>query len=308
MNAVELDKLTKSFDGKTNVLDAVSYEIPTGEIFGFLGHNGAGKTTTIRLLNGVLLPTGGQARILGMDMRSDIRQIHRISGVMTESAGLYENLSATDNLRFFAKMQELDEPRMNAQIERLLKLFDLWDVRDKNVKTFSTGMKKKISLAVTLLHHPKILFLDEPTSGLDPEAARNVTDLIQKMAREEDVTVFLCTHQLRYAEEICTLYGFLYGGRLIGFGRMDELLAQKENSITLEIRGKDIPADVNAGKSEGGIYRMAIKTDEDAKRIIDRTIKSGGTIYEARQLHWSLEDLYFAYQNEGKNGKGGNNE
>lgn len=156
-------------------------------------------------------------------------------------------------------------------------------------------MKKRISLARSLIHNPKILFLDEPTSGLDPEAAINVSRMIQTLSKEQGVTVFLCTHQLKYAEEICTLYGFIDEGSLLGFGSFNELLRQKNNKTYLEVRGESIPPMKGLEKKDG-IYRIQVDSDEDSARILFEVIQAGGQVYEARQIHWNLEDLYFCYQ------------
>lgn len=227
MNAVNIEDLKKSYDGKVNVLNNVSLSIPKGEIFGFLGPNGSGKTTTVRILNGVLSATSGHAEILGMPVGENNIEIHRLCGVMTESASCYENLTARQNLIFFGKMHEMDEKLLDKRVDFILKRLELSDVGDKKVKSFSTGMRKRVSLAVALVHNPEILFLDEPTSGLDPENALNVTKLIKELAEENKVTIFLCTHQLKYAEDICTLYGFINNGHVLGLGTFEELASRK---------------------------------------------------------------------------------
>jgi ABC-2 type transport system ATP-binding protein len=159
-------------------------------------------------------------------------------------------------------------------------------------------MKRKLSLARALLHRPKILFLDEPTSGLDPESAINVTKMVRQLSIEHGVTIFLCTHQLKYAEEICTLYGFIHKGSLLGFGTFDALLKQRNNAKHLEIRGIDIPNMYQTEKTAGGIFRIPIGSDSDASRIIYDILSNGGKVFEARQIHWNLEDLYFSFQKE----------
>jgi ABC-2 type transport system ATP-binding protein len=159
-------------------------------------------------------------------------------------------------------------------------------------------MKKKIALCRAFLHNPKILFLDEPTSGLDPDAARNVNRLISTVARDEKITVFLCTHQLKYAEEICTLYGFIDNGKMLGFGTFSELIRNKNCSVTLEIRGKDIYPELGFENKAENIYSKPVISDKEAAELIKKIINSGGEIYEAKLNNWGLEDLYFAYQQE----------
>jgi ABC-2 type transport system ATP-binding protein len=297
MQAIEVLGLSKSFL-KEQVLQDISLTIPEGKIFGFLGPNGAGKTTTVRLLNGILRPDAGTIRILGRDLEESDREIRQSCGVMTENAALYERLTAIQNLEFFSQLYRIPRKKASEKILDLLKLFDLDQAADKMVKHFSTGMKKRLSLARALIHEPKILFLDEPTSGLDPEGAASVNQFIAKISREQGVTVFLCTHQLRYAEDICSLYGFLSRGKLIASGSLQELLAQKKESLNLQIRGKNLP-----GKDPLN-FTQQIKNDGEAGKIIQDLISQGAEIFEARQTRWSLEELYFSFQRDFQKGAG----
>lgn len=296
MKAIEVTGLSKDF-GSARVLDSVSFSIPQGEIFGLLGPNGSGKTTMVRVINGILGRSSGSVSICGKSIDREAEEIHRITGVMTETAASYENLTAMENLDFFGKLYGMGKGEIESRSSELLETLGLNDARDRKVREYSTGMKKRMSLARTLLHSPKILFLDEPTSGLDPESARHVSLLIKKMAEDQGVTVFLCTHQLKYAEEICSLYGFLNKGRLIGFGTLAELLVEKNSGRFIEIRGSGIPEKFNQSfQKESGIYRIPISGDGDAAGVLREVVESGGLLYEARQSRWSLEDLYFSYQ------------
>ncbi|HSP48455.1 MAG TPA: ABC transporter ATP-binding protein [Clostridiaceae bacterium] len=298
MDVIEIMDLTKSYDNKLNAVDSISLNIGKGEIFGFLGPNGSGKTTTVRLLNGILTPTSGNARVLGMDIGTKQAEINRLSGVMTETALMYENLSGMENLLFFGRMHGMSEVDVKERSTRLFESLELSDSADKKVKAYSTGMKRRLSIARALLHRPEVLFLDEPTAGLDPESALNVTKLIRQLSLESGVTVFLCTHQLKYAEEICTSYGFIHKGRILGAGTFDELLAKKNSRKYLEVRGKDIPELPDIDKRMDDGIRVAITSDLDASLILAKIIREGGEVYEAKQVHWDLEDLYFSFQKE----------
>lgn len=298
MNSIEVSNLSKSYGGKEYALSGVSFSIPMGEIFGFLGPNGSGKTTTVRLLNGILTPTKGNAVILGKDISKEQVEIHKLCGVMTETALMYENLTGFENLMFFGRMHGMPEKDIKERGMELLEALELSEAGNRRVKTYSTGMKRKLSLARALLHRPKILFLDEPTSGLDPESAINVTKMVRQLSIEHGVTIFLCTHQLKYAEEICTLYGFIHKGSLLGFGTFDALLKHRNNAKHLEIRGIDIPNMYQTEETAGGIFRIPIGSDSDASRIIYDILSNGGKVFEARQIHWNLEDLYFSFQKE----------
>jgi ABC-2 type transport system ATP-binding protein len=295
MNAINIENLKKSYDGQTNALNNISLSIPKGEIFGFLGPNGSGKTTTVRILNGILSATSGNAEILGKPVGENNLEIHRLCGVMTESSSCYENLTAEQNLIFFGRMHGIEETMLKERTNFILKRLELLDVKDKRVKSFSTGMRKRVSLALALIHNPKILFLDEPTSGLDPENALNVTRLIKELAEENEVTIFLCTHQLKYAEDICTLYGFINNGNILGLGTFDELASRKNATLQLKIRGKNISERFGFIKEGNDIYSKSILGDKEVNTLIQGILTSGGEIYEAVQQKWSLEQLYFKY-------------
>ncbi|MEG0775392.1 ABC transporter ATP-binding protein [Clostridium sp.] len=295
MNAINIENLRKSFDGQTNALSNISLSIPKGEIFGFLGPNGSGKTTTVRILNGILSATSGNAEILGKPVKTNALELHRLCGVMTESASCYENLTAGENLMFFGKMYGMEENLLKERTQSILKKLELLDVKGKKVKTFSTGMRKRISLAIALVHNPQVLFLDEPTSGLDPENALNVTRLIKELAEENEVTIFLCTHQLKYAEDICTLYGFINNGNILGFGTFDELASKKNASLQLKIRGKNISENLGFLYEGNNLYSKSILGDKEVTPLLQSILTKGGEIYEVVQQKWSLEQLYFKY-------------
>ena len=203
MNAIETDKLTRTFATRVAV-DSLTLTIPEGSVFGFLGPNGAGKTTTVRMLTGLIAPSSGKASIAGYTLGQDNDAIRRSVGILTETPGLYDRLSAQQNLVFFARLYGLDTRKAQEQTERYLRLLDLWERRNEQVSNFSKGMRQKLAIARALLHEPRIVFLDEPTSGLDPEAAHMVHDFIKEL-RTEGRTIFLTTHNLHEADHLCDL-------------------------------------------------------------------------------------------------------
>lgn len=174
MNAVELHNLSKTYPGGKQAVRDVSLSLEPGEVFGFLGPNGAGKTTTVKLLNGMLTPTEGTCRVLGADPAREPEKVHAVSGVVTEHARMYDNLTGMQNLIFYAELFGLPADEAAGRAEALLREMELEEAKDRKLAAWSTGMRQRLSLARALIHGPKILFLDEPTSGLDPESAQNV--------------------------------------------------------------------------------------------------------------------------------------
>jgi ABC-2 type transport system ATP-binding protein len=187
---------------ETVAVDNLSLEVHAGEIFGFLGHNGAGKTTTVRLLNGVIDPTSGSMRVLGLDPQVDGPELRCRTGVLTETPSMDERLTAWDNLSIYADLYGVPKAEVHRRINELLAEFDLSNRGQERVSGYSKGMKQRLALARALLHKPELLFLDEATSGLDPIAAHHVDELIERMARRENRTVFLCTHNLVEAQKL----------------------------------------------------------------------------------------------------------
>ncbi|HEX6386497.1 MAG TPA: ABC transporter ATP-binding protein [Anaerolineae bacterium] len=196
---IKTENLTKKFNDYLAV-DRLTLDIAHGEVFGFLGPNGAGKTTTVRMLTSLIAPTAGRASVLGFEIGRDDQDIRRNVGILTETPGLYERLSAWRNLAIFARLYEVDD--VEGQVARYLRLLGLWERRNDAVGTFSKGMRQKLAIARALLHEPRILFLDEPTAGLDPEAAKLVRDFVAEL-KGEGRTIFLCTHNLDEADRLC---------------------------------------------------------------------------------------------------------
>lgn len=181
-------------------VDRLSFNIKAGEVFGLLGPNGAGKTTTIRMLAALIAPTSGTAQVAGFEVGKQDHEIRQHIGILTESPGMYDNLSAERNLTFFAHMYEIEDGA--AQVEKYLRMLGLWARRKDGVGSFSKGMRQKLAIARALLHEPRVLFLDEPTSGLDPEAARLVRAFIKEL-KDEGRTILITTHNLNEAEHLC---------------------------------------------------------------------------------------------------------
>ncbi len=225
---IRTDALSKHYGkgGEIKAVDELDLEVYEGETFGLLGPNGAGKTTTVRLLNCIIKPTSGTATVNGYDILKEETDVKRVTGLLAESPGLYEKLSAQEFLEFMAALYDVPSDILPKRIDDLLRLFGLYDRRDYLLEGYSRGMKQKILIAAALIHDPPILFFDEPTSMLDPRAALMVKDLIRKLADSAGKTIFICSHILPVVEELCDRIGIINQGRLIAVGTVDEIITQ----------------------------------------------------------------------------------
>jgi len=232
---IRTDKLSKYYGKGSEIkaVDELNLEVYEGETFGLLGPNGAGKTTTVRLLNCIIKPTSGTATVNGYDILKEETKVKRVTGLLAESPGLYEKLSAYEFLGFMGALYDVPSNILPGRIDDLLKLFGLYDRRDYLLEGYSRGMKQKVLIAAALIHDPPILFFDEPTSMLDPRAALMVKDLIKKLADTVGKTIFICSHILPVVEELCDRIGIINQGRLIALGTVDEIIAKAETK-TLE--------------------------------------------------------------------------
>ena len=293
MKAITADGLSKIYAGETAAVDGIRFSLDKGEIFGFLGPNGAGKTTTVKLLCGMLTPSGGKCQVLGIDPTQNPEQLHEKVGVVTEHAQMYDHMTAWENLQFYGTLFGMSRSECADRAKLLLHRLELADVMDRKLGTYSTGMRQRLSLARALLHRPLILFLDEPASGLDPESAQNVNSLIQEQAAE-GITVFLCTHQLRYAQEICTTYGLMNRGRLFAAGNITELRAMVCRNTKLRIKASCMPKDMAYREAGDHVYEVDVASEHDIPLIVKRIVDAGGDLYHVSEERLSLEEIYFS--------------
>ncbi|NLF03271.1 MAG: ABC transporter ATP-binding protein [Anaerolineales bacterium] len=218
----------------TLALDGIDFEVQPGEVFGFLGPNGAGKTTTIRLLTGLARPTSGQARVLGLDLIRDLARIKKRIGVVPEASNLYDELTAYDNLVFSMQLYGVPRAERTGRAEALLARFRLADRRDTPFAQLSRGMKRALTIAAALAHHPQLVFMDEPTTGLDVVSARQLRQTIAGL-RDEGVTVFLTTHYLEEAERLCDRIALLVRGRIVALDTVEGLKARVAGQAAAEL-------------------------------------------------------------------------
>ncbi len=278
--------------GTLLAVDSMSFEVQRGEILGLLGPNGSGKTTSIRLMNGVLSPDSGSITVAGMDPTRQGNQIRARSGVLTETANLYEGMTVADNLAFFARLYGVPEADIPGRIDTLLQQFSLTEKRKAKVGALSTGLKKRAAVAKALVHNPDLLFLDEPTSGLDPEAAREMIEHVRTL-NAAGVTVFVCTHNLAEAEQFCTRFVFLDRGRMLEAGTLEELEHKYVAEIVLRVEtpAAALPAGVPCVQVRGG-FTVKLPGKASIPAFL-RTLSAQLDIYGATIENSNLEALYF---------------
>lgn len=231
---IETINLTKEF-GEFTAVREISLNVPEGEVLALLGPNGAGKTTTVRMLAAILKPTHGRARVAGYDTVAEAKSVRQVIGLLTEFPGLYLRMKGLAYLSFFGELQGMPKSTIRQRSEELLKRFELWEARDKQVGTYSKGMKQKLTLVRAMLHDPQVLFLDEPTSAMDPHSAKLVRDAIAGLRREKR-TIVLCTHNLAEAEQLADRIAIIRRGQIIAQGTPNELKQRLLGDPLMEIR------------------------------------------------------------------------
>ena len=296
MSAIEVVGLTKRF-GPRLAVDNLTFQVDLSEVFGLLGPNGSGKTTTVRLLTGLLSPSEGEATVCGFSIASGGESLRRAVGLLTENPGLYDRLTARENLLFFIKLNELEPKDAWARAEHYLKEFGLAGREDDPCGSYSKGMRQKLAIVRAIVHQPKILFLDEPTSGLDPEAARTVRDAIAELASEGS-TIVLCSHNLVEVEQLCQRVAVIKTS-LLALATVDSL---RKSDPVLEIRLAGDPAlftpavaslpFASSVSVRGGTMRVHLQREEQAADVISHLALAGARIYSAMPARMPLEQAY----------------
>jgi ABC-2 type transport system ATP-binding protein len=304
--AIYLEDLTRDFE-TVRAVDGLSLEVPAGTIFGFLGPNGAGKTTTIRLLLGLLEPTAGRAEVLGYDTRAQAQEIRARTGALLEHSGVYESLSAQDNLEFYARAYRLPRAERQARIRELLEQMGLWERRKDQAGTWSKGMQQKLALARALLHRPPLVLLDEPTAGLDVPSAAAVRDDLAELAEREGTTVFLTTHNMAEAEKLCSRVAVIRKGRLVTVGHPDELRA-RSGGPRVEVTGRGFSdealallrgrPEVAAAALQNGHLAIDLRQETSTAPLVSLLVGAGVEVEEVRRGKASLEDVFLTLMEE----------
>lgn len=297
--AVECQGLSRRFGARAAVSD-LELKVPRGEVFGFLGSNGAGKSTTVRMMVGMLRPSAGSVRVLGLDPILQGDQVRSRCGVMLDNVGLYDRLTARQNLQFTAKVARLSASEGRQRIEEALRQVDLWERRDDKVSGFSKGMRQKLGLARALISEPEILILDEPTAGLDPANIVMVRELLVSLAQESGRTIFLCTHLLAEAQRICDRVAILQNGHLLAIGDPNHLGSQGLPTFRLQLSGCDsettrnlpLPGGAQLSLLNRDEWRVSVAAADDIEHIVAALVGARIGVRAVIPEKVSLEEEY----------------
>ena len=298
MTAIEVHDLRRTYRSRTRLLAGgvtsvealrgLDFEVQRGELFGLLGPNGAGKTTTIKILTTLLLPTSGTARVLGLDPATEHRQLRRRIGyVFGGDKGLYERISALENLRYFADVYRVPARAKNARISELLEVVGLRGRERERVETYSRGMRQRLHIARGLLHDPEILFLDEPTIGLDPIGARELRETVASL-QQAGKTILLTTHYMLEADELCDRVAIINGGRIVAEGTPADLKRGLSESTVIEIEAFGVPEEsIERLRGVEGVESVNVEVADQTQVIVVRST-AGPTLIP--QLLAALDD------------------
>ena len=293
--------LEKRFRALTAVHD-LSFEVGDGEIFGILGPNGAGKTTTVRMLSGLIAPSDGAARINGMELGPDSQRIRAITGILTESPGLHDKLTARQNLGYYGRLYGLRGATLRRAVDRYLGVVGMSDAADRRVGGFSKGMRQKVAIARALLHEPDVLYLDEPTSALDPSAAKTIRDFVATL-RDAGRSIVVCTHNLDEAERLCDRIGIMRGTLLTvdtparlrrrngsASVRVDLVGARRPESFLDLLAG--LPFVEAARPSDGALMVEVGDPRGDNPELVRTLVEAGARIVGVHEEAVTLEQVY----------------
>ncbi len=296
--AISTDKLTKRF-GKFTAVDAISFEIPYGSIFGFLGANGAGKSTTIRMLCGILAPSSGNGKVGGFDVQTQPEQIKTVIGYVSQRFSLYSDLTVIENLSFYGQIYGLEGSALSTRMQEVLKLSGLYEFRQRLAGELSGGWKQKLAIANAILHKPKIIFLDEPTAGLDPLSRRAIWELLYQLA-EGGTSLFVTTHYMEEAER-CNTIAFISAGKILKIGQPTELKQELSRQI-LEVTCHPLMKASRLFSTLEGVrgvtvYGTTLNLNVTDQKTVEAQVraaaqKEGVEVTAIRPIAASLEDVF----------------
>jgi ABC-2 type transport system ATP-binding protein len=304
--------LTKIYENKKVAVDHLNLEVEEGEILGFLGPNGSGKTTTFLMLLGLSVPTSGTAKVGGLDVVKESRQVRKVIGALTEFAGFYDDMTARQNLEYIGALNELPQAECKSRATEYLGTVGLTESADIKVGKFSRGMTQRLGIAQALMKKPSILLLDEPTIGVDPQGTKELRELIIRLNREQHLTIILASHLLNEVQKLCSKVAIIRKGKLVATGTIDQLtvgLGISEN-VRLDFRLDKVKPDLlRALKAVPGVLSVESSADEltvtsepGVVTEISQAITShGGTILMMKPYEPSLEEIFMKYYQNDQN-------
>jgi ABC-2 type transport system ATP-binding protein len=313
--SIEIDKLTKIYNGKVTAVDNVSLKIASGEIYGLLGQNGAGKSTLIKMLTGSINPTSGTAKIAGLDLTKDSMKIRRITGVVPQDLTTDGDLSGRENLKLIADLYDIPKKEALERIDVLLHMVDLYDVKDRHADNYSGGMRKRLELACGLMNTPDVLFLDEPTLGLDVTTRENLWKYIRSVQKEFHITIILTSHYLDEVDALAGELSIIDHGKIIISGTSDELKKSlKGDIITLKVKNdeeynelKKFPDSLELKRMETGEIRMKVNNSDQVLPKLMKFLSENGISPESISIRKpSLDEVFIEYTGRNINAETGN--
>ncbi|MEM3737296.1 MAG: ATP-binding cassette domain-containing protein [Candidatus Bathyarchaeia archaeon] len=305
LRVIEAEGLTKIYNKTHFAVNHISFSVEDGEVFGFLGPNGAGKTTTIKMLTTLTKPTEGRASVCGVDVRSHPEKVRSLIGLVPQELTVDDDLTGVDNLMLQAKLYRLSGREAEARINELLDLVGLRDFARRVVKTYSGGMRKRLELIGGLIHRPRLLFLDEPTLGLDVQTRAIIWDYIHKLNREEGITIFLTTHYMDEADQLCDRIAIIDHGQIVKAGTPSELKDSLGGDVIEVGLADDRPEisvsfaeiiNVHEVKKVGGVYRVKVSRGEEAlPLILGKLLGAGVQVKRVSLVKPSLDQVFLEY-------------
>lgn len=301
---IEVNNLEKIFNGTIRAVDGVTFQVEEGEIFGFLGPNGAGKTTTISILTTLVKPTGGSAKVMGLDVTKDADKVRRVIGLVPQELTVDDDLTGRENMMLQATLYNVPKREAVERMDELIGLVKLEDAADRMVKTYSGGMRKRLELAEGLIHRPHVLFLDEPTLGLDVQTRAVMWDHIKNLKQKHNMTVFMTTHYLEEADSLCDRIGLIDNGKIMALdtpstlkrslgGDVLQIKVEGENDLTAVIQGVQGVIEI---KREGTDYRVKVLKGETAMPLVLKALTdNGGKVTSVSLERPNMDQVFLEY-------------
>jgi ABC-2 type transport system ATP-binding protein len=305
VSTIEVERLTKVFGESVRAVDDISFQVQEGEVFGFLGPNGAGKTTTVAMLTTGLRPTGGRARVDGIDVVEQPSEVRRRTGVIFQESTADEDLTGRENLKLAAALYGVPVGETGKRVQELLDMLQLGDAAERQVKTYSGGMRRRLEIAASLVHTPPVLFLDEPTLGLDPQARAGIADMIRSLRKEGGHTFFLTTHYLDEADSLCDRIAIIDHGKIRAIGTPSELKEKIGGDVVTIVPSRDdvdstatfakVPGVLGVSRTNGAYRLKAQRGESIVPGAVQAAIEAGVGLATVSVKRPSLDEVFLEF-------------